>query len=152
MTTRAPKPPRKAPTTRWGRFLVAERLKRGWFQKDAFKHFRDKFGWAEDSRASYGNWERGTAEPSGEVAIAILAEYGYEELPPDTVTAEAAPTDPMTRLAEAIETQNALMASALGLLSQGVAMSPKARKEMDDWLALVKAQSTSRLPAFHPTG
>lgn len=136
MAQRAPRPPRKTPRTAWGRFLVAERLKRGWRQDDAFDHFRDRFGWAEDSRASYGNLERGSAEPDTEKAAVFLSEYGYDELPAEE--AETAPAqDPTTRLAMALET----MAEELTAI----------REEREAWtrgvVAVLRSYGDGRVPA-----
>lgn len=125
MAKRAPRPPRKAPTTRWGRFLVEQRLKRGWFQSDAFDHFRDKFAWGEDSRASYGNLERGTAEPDPDKAQVFLAEYGFTELPAEAVTDQG--------------TQTPDLASALMALAVELRESRKERAALEVRIRVLEA-------------
>lgn len=103
--TRAPRPPRKAAPTRWARFLVEQRLERGWSQKAAFEAFRSDRGWADDSRASYGALERGQREPDSEEQRYFLDFYGVSELPAETPEPDErdALVDALNRQSEAME-------------------------------------------------
>lgn len=81
------KPP-SGPKGRWARFLVGQREVAGLTQKATFEAFRQDLGWATDSRASYGDLERGDRQPNPEEQAYFLKHYGFDELPDDEASAE----------------------------------------------------------------
>lgn len=108
------KPP-SGPEGRWGRFLVAQRELAGLTQKATFELFREDLGWAPDSRASYGDLERGKRQPDADEQRYLLSHYGIDELPsdepatpaetPDLAAAIVALTEELRAMRQERETQ-----------------------------------------------
>lgn len=146
------RPSANEPATAWARHLDAVMRERGWSRVRLFEEVGAELGYAPKSRSGFLPL-LADREPTPAQADVLRRHFGEPAAIPEPESGKHTPdSGSIAELVAELRMQNALMATALGLLSQDVKMSPQARRAMDDFLEQAKAQSTSRLPALHPAG